>query len=196
MEFWRWFRLHHREVAEAYDREDQYKLEELFADRLPTPVVALNWEIGPYFAPDYTLVLSPTVRDNLPLTKQMVSTAPSIERWHFLPAKPPKGLRRLEFRLPDASALADDWRYVMLAYPDGFMELDVLIPGDVAFSESRDQLFSELVVEALLGEEVRLQHIGRINSERVAPLPCSRGIPITSLREHVRERLSHLAAET
>jgi len=187
--FWSWFSANHREIAEAYDCGDSERLERLFTNRLPETTAALNWEMGPYHHPSYTLVLSPTVGENLPLTRRMVSEAPVIPGWHFLPAKPPKDLLQLQFELPHASVCADDWRYVLLAYPDGFMELDILIPANAPFSDSQDRLICELLVESLIGEEARLEHIGRITPLRVdaSTAPC--GIAITSLKDHINERL-------
>jgi hypothetical protein len=187
--FWSWFSANYREISEAYDCGDSERLERLFTNRLPDTTVALNWEMGPYHDPDYTLVLSPTVRENIPLTKRMVSEAPLIPGWHFLPAKPPKELLSLRFELPQASVCADDWRYVLLAYPDGFMELDILIPANAPFSDSQDPLICELLVESLIGEAARLEHIGRITPLRVDAASASRGIAITSLKDHINERL-------
>ena len=187
--FWSWFSSNHREIAEAYDCGDSARLERLFTNRLPETTDALNWEMGPYYHPGYTLVLSPTVRENLPFTKRMVSEAPVIPDWHFLPAKPPKNLLKLHFELPHASVCADDWRYVLLAYPDGFMELDILIPANAPFSDSQDPLICDLLVESLIGEAARLEHIGRITPLRVDAATAPRGIAITSMKNHINERL-------
>lgn len=187
--FWAWFCASQGEIAEAYERGDSAMLERLFTNRLPDTTVALNWEIGPYHHPDHTLVLSPTVRENLPITRRMVSEAPVISGWHFLPAKPPKDLLRLHFELPHTSICADDWRYVLLAYPDGFMELDILIPANAPFSDSQDALICELLVESLIGEATRLEHIGRITPLRIDESTVSRGIAVTSMKDHINERL-------
>jgi hypothetical protein len=188
-EFWKWFEDHHPDIAEAYDMGAEDRLEELFEGRLPNTSVALNWELGPYHHPDYTLVLSPTVRENLPLTKRMVAEAPAIQGWKFYHAKPPKRLASLTFSSGVSTVVADDWRYIMALYPDGFMELDILIPAATKSRPAQDYLFCELLVEALLGEERRLLHIGRVTPIRQETTDIPRGIPIRSLPHHVDEEL-------
>jgi hypothetical protein len=140
-EFWKWFEDHHLDIAEAYDIRAYDRLEELFEGRLPNPSVALNRVLGPYHHPDYTLVLSPTVGQNLPLTKRMVAEAPVIQGWRFLHAKPPKKLTSLTFSSGASTVVADDWRYIMALYPDGFMELDILIPAPTQSRPAQDLVF-------------------------------------------------------
>jgi hypothetical protein len=43
----------------------------------------LNWEIGPYYHPESTLVISPSVRENIPLAQRIVVAAPDLSGWHF-----------------------------------------------------------------------------------------------------------------
>ena len=187
--FWSWFIDNLHDISEAYDCGDSERLGILFAGRLPKTVCAINWEIGPYHHPERTLILSPTVRENLPLTKKLVSEAPAIPGWHFLPAKPPKVLLSLQFELPGASACADEWRYILYAYPDGLMELEILIPADAPFPKVRDRLICEILVDSLIGEETRLNHIVGITPLRIDAFSALHGIAVTSMKDQINKRL-------
>ncbi len=111
----------------------------------------LNWEMGPYHHPDNTLVISPSVRENIELAQQVVAGAPALAGWHFLPAKPTKVLKRLVMELPGitgASVCGDDWVYRLTSW----MHYRINVrPADQALS--RDIRTQELVrVERALRE--------------------------------------------
>src|SRR5437762_10458364 len=88
--FWHWFAASHEQVASAYAADDLAWLDQNITPRIQGIQPKLRWEIGPYHHPDHTLVISPAIRENVPLAERVVATAPALAGWHFLPAKPAK----------------------------------------------------------------------------------------------------------
>ncbi|MEL7267107.1 MAG: hypothetical protein AAFN70_15240 [Planctomycetota bacterium] len=89
--------------------------------------------------------------------------APVISGWHFLPAKPPKELLSLTFSAHGCTVNADDWRYRLTAYSHGeFVDIDVFVNAASGFPAAEKDLFCELVIESLLGEECRLDRVGNL----------------------------------
>lgn len=159
--FWNWFASNAHLIHDAYGRDDHVWLDTNISPKIKIIADRLNWEIGPYHDPDDTFVLSPTVRENLPITRDAVAIAPQIDGWHFLPAKPPKELLSLTFSAGDSSVNADDWRYRLIAYNKGeFVDIEIFINASSGFPAAQKDLFCELVVEALVGEELRLDRVG------------------------------------
>ena len=159
--FWDWFASNVHAIREAYRGNDQGWLNTHISPRIQRIGSQLNWEIGPYHAPDDTFVLSPTIRENLPLTRATIAIAPTLDGWHFLHAKPPKVLTSLTFSARDCTINADDWRYRLIAYNQGeFVDIEIFVNAASQFPAAHEDLFCELVVEALIGEECRLDRVG------------------------------------
>ena len=185
--FWRWFNGNADAVALAYDTADLGWLHAELSPRVSGLGSSINWEIGPYHHPDRTLVLSPTLRENLPITRSAVASAPTLDGWRFLHSKPAKDLARLEFAAGGHTCNADGWHYVLTAYAGGdFVDIDLYLDCPVPTAE----LFCELVVEALIGEEDRLERVGCVTPHVVTSsgLPTN-ATPIPYLRYHLDETL-------
>jgi len=90
VEFWNWFASNDPQIREAYDRADHDWLDTYISPKIDRIAEHLNWEMGPYNDSEDTFVLSPTIRENLPITRAAVAIAPKIDGWQFLPARPPK----------------------------------------------------------------------------------------------------------
>ncbi|MEZ6052852.1 MAG: hypothetical protein R3C02_15950 [Planctomycetaceae bacterium] len=71
-EFWGWFTSKADEIRDAYRSGDATWLDRQITPRVLRIEENLNWEIGPYHDPDDTFVLSPTVRENLALTRSAI----------------------------------------------------------------------------------------------------------------------------
>ncbi|MEL7500747.1 MAG: hypothetical protein AAFN77_24350 [Planctomycetota bacterium] len=161
VEFWNWFASNASRIHDAYRRDEDGWLDTNISPRIDRIADHLNWELGPYNDPDDTFVLSPTIRDNLPVTRAAIAIAPQIAGWHFLPAKPAKELLSLTFCAHECKINADDWRYRLTAYNNGeFVEIEIFVNASSGFPSGLDDLFCELVIESLLGEEYRLDRVG------------------------------------
>lgn len=159
--FWDWFATNSHQIRDAYRRDDHSWLYTQISPRINRIGNRLNWEIGPYHDPDETFVLSPTIRENLPLTRAAIAIAPQLDSWHFLHAKPPKHLVSLTFAVRDCTINADDWRYRLIAYNQGeFVDIEIFVNAGSEIPAAHEDLFCELVVEALIGEECRLDRVG------------------------------------
>lgn len=189
--FWKWFVANEAAISRAYTTNDA----DWFCAHLSHQVdefgPRLHWELGPYNAPDQTFVLSPVIRENLPFTRAAVNIAPRLPGWHFLHAKPPKILKRLLFQAKGCTVDAEGWKYQMQSYNKGeFVDL-LLYINQQGFPSGHEDLFAELVVEALLGEELRLERVGLIQPNLVEDnRNIERLTPIKYLREHLLTVLS------
>lgn len=187
-DFWLWFEANIDCIAWAYDQSDIDWLRDNLSPQVRRLGDRLNWEIGPYRDPARTFVLSPTVRENLPLTRSVVAAAPAIRDWRFLHAKPAKVLNTLEFSAHGCSINADNWRYQLTAYNAGeFVDIDLYLDAPI----SNETMFAELVVEALTGEERRLDQVGCITCRIVDPddLPAN----LTQIK-HLNDHLDQVLA--
>lgn len=175
------------QIAQAYDDGDSAWLYAEISPRVKSLADLLNWEIGPYKHPDRTFVLSPVVRENLQVTRSVVTKAPTISGWHFLHAKPSKDLESLTFWLGEQTVCADGWRYQLISYNQGeFVDIVLFLDHSIA----NESIFCELVVESLLGEERRLESVGYINSsDSDADLEPDHLTPIRYLSAHLDQIL-------
>jgi hypothetical protein len=185
--FWRWFEEHHKVVREAYESENGHWLDAELSPRVERIAVGTSWEIGPYSPPDNALVLSPRTRKELSAVKAAVACAPQVSGWQFIACKPPKDLLSLTFVLANGSTNADSWVYRMTSYNDGeFADLEIFFEPSAAPAPGEEATLCELVVEALLGEELRLDRIGAITPVSVADV---RATEKTTAMRHLRPHL-------
>lgn len=184
--FWTWFAENQHDVSKAYSNSDHDWLVANISRRIRNFSDSVNWEIGPYNLPDKTFVLSPTIRDNLPLTRAAVKIAPELSGWRFLHAKPRKQLQRLIFQSHGCTVDAESWHYQLVSYNKGeFVDVLLYINAE-GFPLAHDQLFAELVVESLVGEELRLDRIGFIQPSIIENTEqLDRATPIRYLHEHL-----------
>ena len=163
-DFWQWFTAHACQISAAYASSDIEWMRSHISSRVAHIADHLNWEIGPYNHPDNTFVLTPTVRENLPVTRSAVASSPAIQGWHFLHAKPRKELKTLTFSAHGCTINADNWRYGLTAYNGGeFVDVDLYLDTPIP----HEQLFCELVVEAVVGEERRLDQVADLKPHAI-----------------------------
>lgn len=194
--FWKWFKAFRREVENAYSAGDTIWLDSEFTKRLRAIEPNLNWEIGPYFDPEFALVISPSIRENIELAKGVIRAAPQIPGWHFLAAKPPKRMTRLVMTLPfrpDVEICGDEWAYRLTSYNNGEF-FDVEVFSDVPSSMQQDDLsvLTHCLIEALVGEFVYLEKIGAVTVYRPTD---SRSLENTTPLRFLNEHLTGLIGE-
>ncbi|MCA9074620.1 MAG: hypothetical protein KDA93_06270 [Planctomycetaceae bacterium] len=186
-ELWSWFSSNTKEIRTAYVNGDDQWLDEQITPRVQKINEHLNWEIGPYNDPDETFVLSPTIRENIPLTHLAISAAPRCPGWHFLAAKPPKQLRSLTFSTETGETCADEWAYQLTSYNQGeFVDIEIFMEPTADLPIEQLDMFCELVVESLVGEEFRLNRIGDITARIVDAMEAVPGLTsIQYLPDHL-----------
>jgi hypothetical protein len=184
--FWQWFAENHDSISKAYSASDCDWLSANISHRIRQLGDSLSWEIGPYNVPDKTFVLSPTIRQNLALTRAAVKIAPELSGWRFLHAKPRKELKRLVFQSRGCTVDAESWQYQLVSYNNGeFVDLMLYINAK-DFPSAHDQLFAELVVESLLGEELRSDRVGCVQPNIIEQTGrIEKATPIRYLHDHL-----------
>jgi hypothetical protein len=192
LELWKYFSRHVSEIAAAYSADDYEWLDRKLSPLIKAIAADMNWEIGPYNHPDQTFVLSPTIRENLPVSKAAIALAPSISGWVFVPAKPAKDLLSLSFEARGFKVNANEWRYRMTSYNDGeFVDIELFFEPSSSPPASYENMFCELVVEALLGEELRLDRVGYLKPISVRDMrSIEKASQIRYLKAHIGDVLA------
>ncbi len=194
LNFWNWFAASHEAVRAAYDRNDTKWMVDQLTTRIRAIHPRLNWEMGPYHHPDRTLIISPSIRENLALTRRIVASAPTTIGWYFLHAKPPKVLNRLRMELlgvPGAAVNAAAWTYRLTAYNQlEFFDVDVFTDAGVDVSDHHLWLLACRLIESLVGESVFLERFADVKVYRPSdPLPAASRTPFPHLGRHIAHLL-------
>ncbi len=165
-EFWEWFRDWHLDIATAYTGGEVSWLNLNLSEQVERIEPRLGWEMGPYYHPDNTLVISPSVRDNIELAQRVVHAAPVLEGWRFLPARPPKVLKRLVMSLPGfdgAEVCGDDWVYRLTAYNNmEFFDIEVFTDYVGSAADNHLELLTRRLIECLVGELTYLDRFAAV----------------------------------
>jgi len=191
LELWEFFSRNIAKIEAAYDAGDYEWLSRQLSPLVKAIAKDMNWEFGPYHHPDRTFVLSPTIRENLPVSRAGVANAPSLPGWFFEPAKPAKDLLSLVFDAEGASICPDDWRYRLTSYNDGeFVDIEIFYESSTAPPTAHVQTFCELAVEAVLGEALRLDRVGYLKPSLVEDVSVvENASEIRYLKKHLDEVL-------
>jgi hypothetical protein len=167
-EFWSWFGANAAAMTNACRENQSQFLDAEITPRIRRIADGLGWEIGPYAYPDEALVFSPPTYDELSIVRTIVSRAPEIPGWKFFACKPPKDLLSLTFDLGGKRIVADLWTYRLTAYNNyEFVDIEIFYPQSVAIPAGMEASLAELIVEALVGEEMRLEKVGEIEIKKV-----------------------------
>jgi hypothetical protein len=165
-QFWDWFAANCEQIKTAYETDNVRWIHTNLSPRLKKIHSALNWEIGPYYQPEQTLVISPTIWENLPLADRVVAAAPVVLGWRFLSAKPPKEMKHLAMTLPGktgAEVCGDSWVYRLTAYNQKeFFDVDVFVDNAEGVADDDLRLMTCLLIESLLGERLYLERIAAV----------------------------------
>lgn len=161
-QFWTWFKENSEKIAK-YDKEaDIPKI----IDHRVQDLGGFEWEIGPGTEKEFAFVLSPG-RDfqKLTLTKLIVDLAPTLAKWEFYHARPPKRSEPV-VKLPVGSRNPKvfngmNWKYVMIEYPDRKIDLVIKLPkSDIQHPNVYEA--AEVIVESVIGEEYFIKIINEI----------------------------------
>jgi hypothetical protein len=156
LDFWRWF-LENKDKLESdsYDPTTLHQLDKTISNW------DLNWEIGPGQSKENSLTISPKGSYVLlPLTEQIISKAPALDKWQFFSTKQPKtNWHLLELYQDNISVNASEWKYVLLKYEDE--KIEVLIKADnlLKYDKETKELIVEIVLMNLLGERMFMERV-------------------------------------
>lgn len=185
--FWSWFAEHASRFGDKF--QNRPLLDEL--DGRVSALGPVGWEVGPGFHHPEGNALAISPRGNaelLPLTRTIVAQAPDCPGWEFHAALPPKVWKRT-FVLedsggPDIRVDASAWRYLLLRFPDGIVDIVLKGVGIETWSEEVRASAATVLVMGELGEELFLTrvHVAELVS---AFEDGQEGIPIVHLRDHV-----------
>jgi len=189
---WAFFSSNASKIAAAYDSKNYGWLDEKLSPLVKAISQNINWELGPYHHPDNTFVLSPGIRKNLVVTRAVIAQAPSIPGWFFEPAKPAKELLSLFFEAEGFSVCGDTWKYRLTSYNGGeFVDIEVFYDPSTSPPTTHERMFCERVIEAILGEELRLDRVGYITPTLVPDVSSvEKATDIRYLKEHLGEVLA------
>jgi len=160
--FWEWFSENCQNFG--VDFENAELLENL--DSRISELGDFSWEVGPGKTKGNALVISPNGdEDLLQDTKLIISHAKDCKGWEFYYAKPPKekdwklvfDLETTEGQIVEVNA--SRWEYVLLEYEDGMFEVIVKAPDLLQLDDSDKQIAVEILLDGVLGEELRMQTI-------------------------------------
>jgi len=162
--FWDWFSKHYKDLGENFDNE---KVLNEIDDKL-MDLGGFAWEIGQGTKSDNQLVISPGGDlDLLPITKEIVSYAKIIPGWEFHYAKPPKEWDFIfDFEKDNGDVFeinASNWQYVLLKYEDEGFEIIIQTRDLDGLGEDDKLVASEILLDGILGEEVRMLHTSYID---------------------------------
>jgi hypothetical protein len=164
-EFWLWFESVASAFAENYLQSDLA----VELDRRVCGLGCFAWELGPGLTEPNALVISPGGDpQRLQQTRAIVARAPDILNWEFHPAIPPKQWKMV-FTMEDSmggeqEVDANDWRYVLLRYPDGVHEIHIEAHNTAHLSESCRDEAALIALDGMLGEERRIEAVQLVSS--------------------------------
>jgi hypothetical protein len=156
LDFWRWFLENKAKLeSDSYDPTTLHQLDKTISNW------DLNWEIGPGQSKENSLTISPKGSYVLlPLTEQIISKAPPLDKWQFFSTKQPKtNWHLLELYQDNISVNASEWKYVLLKYEDE--KIEVLIKADnlLKYDKETKELIVEIVLMNLLGERMFMERV-------------------------------------
>jgi len=156
LNFWEWFVVNKDKLeSDCYDPPILQQLDKTISSW------DLNWEIGPGQSKENSLTISPKGRPVLlPLTEQIISKAPKLDKWQFYSTKQPKpNWHLLELNQDNISVNASQWKYVLLKYDDE--KIEVLLKADdlLKYDKGTKELIVEIVLMNLLGERMFMERV-------------------------------------
>jgi hypothetical protein len=162
-DFWAWVQTIADELAE--DLENGAIIETL--NRRVSRLGDISWEVGPGRHAENALTLTPDGDPaKLAVTKHIITFAPSVAGWEFYPAKPAKDWNLMFSIETENGDIVDvdarTWRYVLFRFPDDTFDLILSQDGLAPVGEDDRYTAAVIVVDGLLGEEVRMALIDTI----------------------------------
>lgn len=196
--FWKWFIQAEEHIltffAEEIDEDRASLIESINNQVLEFGLFA--WEISPGEEKPFRFTLSPNGDpQRLALSKLIISKAPQLRKWEYLPAKPSKDW---DFVLPiyddwmiERSIEAFRWQYVLLEYPDDSVELLIKARNLLFMDEDSQAMAIDQVLTNIVGEECNINYFTEVHIVEEFPEEYQEiSAPIRDLAEHFDEILA------
>ncbi|MBB6372769.1 hypothetical protein [Chryseobacterium shigense] len=154
-EFWNWFEFHNLELSS--DKITNGLIDEL-NDKILS-LADLNWEIREGIEKPNMLIIS-AGGDNelLPVSKEIIKTAPKLKDWEYCYYKPPK---KWDYSLSlknhigfDREINVDNWEYVLLRLDDGSFGIVIKADNIDTFKDDEKYTIADIVLENILGDDL------------------------------------------
>lgn len=167
--FWSWFAETEGAIREYFAEEDIVDKAALIEaiDNKVLDFGLFSWQIAPGFSRPFSLTISPNGnKERLKISKMIIQAAPSLPDWEFNYAKPAQD-EALAFSLYDDFLVeqaidASQWRYALVKKTDGRLVV-ILEAKNVRHLDADTALIAgEQVLTKLLGEELVITHVHRI----------------------------------
>lgn len=164
--FWNWFTQNRRIFEGSAISEESIEI----IDREISELGNFAWEIGPGQLKPLFLAISPGGDSTLlPDTRKIISYAPVLENWEFYYAKPIKNWENyFEVYINEEKVGIDisSWEYILFRVKRNIYDIQVKpmnLPSKVN-AEKEEMLngLVEMVVQAIIGEELRLERINAL----------------------------------
>jgi len=187
--FWTWFKKN-----KDYLMSD--KITKLLIKKLDEEIIRLgnfNWEIREGINEDNMLIISPGGDINLlSITKEIILSAPKIEGWEFYHYKPCKNwdykLSLHEFFNLKKTLDVKDWEYVLYSFSDGTFDIVLKANNLNSMSENEKYIIIDIVLESILGEEISLKLIKKIDIvDKFEDTEYDRKSSIEYLKNHIEQ---------
>jgi hypothetical protein len=130
---------------------------------------SIRWEVGPYDDERSFFAFSPNLDpDLLPLTEALANSAPAVQGWVFLAARPRKRWHSRSIRMTSNNGTSaryelDNWLYYLTSFKNGeFFDVN-LVPFGTEASKPELQRLGELLVQSELGERIFIEFVDRVN---------------------------------
>jgi hypothetical protein len=186
--FWDWFYKNCQNFGNNFD--NTVLLDEL--DDWIRRLGDFSWEVGPGKVKENALVISPNGDlELLQETKEIVGNARDCIGWEYYYAKPSKEWNLVfDFETEDENVVeinASNWQYRLLKYEDGMFAIIIKVPNLSRLSNTDKLTTAEIVLDGILGEELRLQTICEIDVEEEFKKPYqSKASDINNLLVHLK----------
>jgi hypothetical protein len=188
--FWDWFKTISANLR--INPTDTYFINLL--DREVNKLGNVDWEIGPWEENVMFLAISPNLNiDQLELTQRIVSSAPEVPGWKFLPSKPPKdwqGIWKMENEFGKSILIdASEWKYILYRFDDGTFDIDINI-SDFDGNKTTQYMAVDIALTGYLGEETFMNLIQEVNIvDEFSEELSGKATSLKNIRKHI-ERIS------
>jgi len=162
--FWDWFYKNSQNFGDKF--ENKRLLAELEAR--VTRLGPFSWEVGPCEVEKNALVISPNGdQELLKYSKAVVAYAKPCPDWEFHYSKPPKKWDlKFDFKRIEGKNVPIDpspWQYMLAQYEDETFEIIIKSTPLLDLNDDDKLSVAEIVLDGILGEEVRIEQISYID---------------------------------
>jgi hypothetical protein len=164
-DFWKWFENNQALLEAVIEAGGHPKTDEIVEslDQHILGMGKIKWQIGNPQPNAFSFTLSPNNQSEiLKVTKAIISKAPQSSQWGFYHAAPATGelqLQVYDHNMDVQNIDANSWRAVIKNPGFGKIQLILEITNISHFDEDTQTIAADLVLNALLGEEKKINDL-------------------------------------